>query len=56
MNVMAEEVFDREAFEQFIVKQTEKPSNSFYGREKIEAITNYLLGNLVSCMYPALII
>lgn len=42
MNVMGEEF--REVFEQFIARQTEKPSNSFYSREKIDAITNYLEG------------
>ena len=38
------ELPDREAFEQFIARQNEKPSNSLFGREKIEAITNYLEG------------
>ena len=45
MNMMGEEVPDRQAFEQFIARQTQKPSNSFYSREKIEAIRNYLEGD-----------
>ena len=45
MDVMAEEVPNREAFEQFIAKQTEKPSNSLFARDKIEAISNYLRGS-----------